>query len=399
MNKVNVLEKRNINNNVRNQLTEKRDIKLSKLKIPKNSPIQKSEQETKEKELQEAIKNNAWEKAVELIDKIPNVNHLFFINIGRHFESIKEYEKAQDYYIKGMQPMLAFNMYIKLSEETFQKFGDGNTPNNRKEDINTVINKYKPFFEDIENKIKQLPENKRRLNEEEKKNIINKMNNFKISLFNLVNIIKSEKEEKQLAKEKNETIKKVFDEQITNKGNNNNELKDEDIFIFIENSNSIEEIENILNLSKNLCHLLYLIQTKFEHISKIYLGRNTSLNIDKIKGIETNSLQKVKEIHESILKKEKEKKNYFIKFENIIKKHIEYFNDQDIFNLLLLKEMIMNHKKNGNELKGLNEMVNQTIKKTLLNLASWKRINSRQIVDLILNVDNHFLLIHIYLLK
>ena len=47
----------------------------------------------------------------------------------------------------------------------------------------------------------------------------------------------------------------------------------------------------------------------------------------------------------------------------------------------------MNHKKNGNELKGLNEMVNQTIKKTLLNLASWKRINSRQIVDLILNVD------------
>ena len=74
------------------------------------------------------------------------------------------------------------------------------------------------------------------------------------------------------------------------------------------------------------------------------------------------------------MKKEKEKKNYFIKFENIIKKHIEYFKDQDIFNLLLLKEMIMNHKKNGNELKGLNEMVNQTIKKTLLNLASWKRI-------------------------
>ena len=115
--------------------------------------------------MQEAIKNNAWEKAVELIDKIPNVNHLFFINMGRHFESIKEYEKAQDYYIKGMQPMLAFNMYIKLSEETFQKFGDGNTPNNRKEYINTVINKYKPFFEDIENKMKQLSENKRQFND------------------------------------------------------------------------------------------------------------------------------------------------------------------------------------------------------------------------------------------
>jgi hypothetical protein len=61
-----------------------------------------------------------------------------------------------------------------------------------------MINKYKPFFEDIENKIKLLPENKRQFNEEEKENIINKMNNFKISLFNLVNIITSKKEENKL---------------------------------------------------------------------------------------------------------------------------------------------------------------------------------------------------------
>ena len=81
-----------------------------------------------------------------MIDKIPNANHLFFIDIGRHFENIKEYEKVQDYYIKGMKPMLAFNMYIKLSEETLKKFGEGNTHKNRNEDINTVINKYKPFF-------------------------------------------------------------------------------------------------------------------------------------------------------------------------------------------------------------------------------------------------------------
>ena len=374
LDKVNELEKRNINHNVQNQLTEERNIKLSNLKIPENSPIQKSEPETKEKELQEAIKANEWKKAVELIDKIPNVNHLFFIDIGRYFESIKEYEKAQDYYIKGMQPMLAFNMYIKLSQETLQKFEEG-SPQNSNEEINTVINKYKPFFEDIENKIKQLPENKKQFNDEEKENIINKLTNFKISLFNLVNIITSKKEENKLEKEKNEVIKKVFDEQITNKGNNNNELKEEDIFIFIDSSNSIEEIEKVLNLSKDLCHLLYLILMKFEHISKIYFDKRTYLFIDKIKVIETNSLQKVKEIHESLLQKEKGKKIFCIKFENTIKKYIEYFKDQDIPNLLLLKEMIINHKKYGNELKGFNEMINHTIKKTLFNLDSWKRIN------------------------
>lgn len=48
--------------------------------------------------------------------------------------------------------------------------------------------------------------------------------------------------------------------------------------------------------------------------------------------------------------------------------------------------MISNRKKYGNELKGLFININETIKKTIYILLKEKRLSSREIIDLILDI-------------
>ena len=65
-----------------------------------------------EKAVEAAIQARKWEKAIELVNKYPNVNPSFYIDIGRHFEYQRKLDKAEEYYIKAGEPMQAFNMYV-----------------------------------------------------------------------------------------------------------------------------------------------------------------------------------------------------------------------------------------------------------------------------------------------
>lgn len=123
--------------------------------------------ESPEKLIEDAIKKNEWEKAVELVNKYPNVNPSFFIEIGNHFKNESKLDKAEEFFIKGGKPTMACNMYININK--FMK----------KEKLNQIIEqrleKYKQFFEEMENKINSFSQNKKQFTEEEQNEIKQKL--------------------------------------------------------------------------------------------------------------------------------------------------------------------------------------------------------------------------------
>ena len=166
---------------------------------------------------------------------------------------------------------------------------------------------------------------------------------------------------------------------------NKNELNEEIIYNLIDYGESVDKLEKILRLCNNFYQLLkFIIVSKFDFILNIYKKEKKYLNIDEnFTEIEYDSLEKVKVIHELILKEEKENNYYLINFEKIIEKHIEYFKDKDIDNLMLLKEMIDNQNKYDQESKNLTKKIYNTIKNVINILIDNKNLNSREIIDLI----------------
>ena len=147
----------------------------------KNENLEKEPEKTftndcsKEDEIEKAIKENNIKKAIELMNTYQVINISVYINIGRHFEEQKDYKKAEEYYLKGCKPLMIYNMYIKLI------FGEEDI-----KDYNTKLelNKFKNFFEQIENNAKQTPYKIEKFSENDKKIINEKINNFKNLLFN-----------------------------------------------------------------------------------------------------------------------------------------------------------------------------------------------------------------------
>ena len=62
------------------------------------------------------IKKNQWEKAIYLVNNNININPSFYSIIGKKFEKQGQLDKAEEYYIRGGELMLAFNMYISCSK-------------------------------------------------------------------------------------------------------------------------------------------------------------------------------------------------------------------------------------------------------------------------------------------
>ena len=85
---------------------------LSEQKNYESAIIHFMEAGAQEKAVEAAIQARKWEKAIELVNKYPNVNPSFYIDIGRHFEYQRKLDKAEEYYIKAGEPMQAFNMYV-----------------------------------------------------------------------------------------------------------------------------------------------------------------------------------------------------------------------------------------------------------------------------------------------
>ena len=250
----------------------------------------------------------------------------------------------------------------------------------------------KKFFEQIESKIKQTPNKKEILNEEDKKNINIKINDMKIFLFNKNNDnFEKKKREKNTLINYLETPCTPNNPHNYNNKDNKDEISDETILIMIDNIETIDEMENVFKFCKNLYQLLNIILLKFENIVKIYKKNKKTINIDELFGIEINSFEKIKQIHELLLRKEKEKKYYLINFEKMIYKYINFFQNRNINNLLLLKEMINNHKNYGNELKGLLMNIKGAIKKSILFFIRGKQLNSIQIIDIILNLGIEYI--------
>ena len=318
---------------------------------------------------------NNGEKAIELVNKYQLINPSYLIQIGNYFRKELNFEKAEEYFIKGGEPLQAFNMYINdLILKNKERYNN----------IIGQIDKFKQFFEEIE-KNNKLPSGERKQFNEEEKNIINqKFADLKTFLF-------SEESQNEIYEKPNDT--KNIDENINNiyskimDGNiNKNELNEETIYKLLAYGKTIDEIEKILKLCKNLLHLLNIIYNKFDYLLNIYKEKYKKINIDEIIEIETDSLVEIKKIHELLLQKEKESNYEFIEFEMIIIKHINFFQNADLKNLLILKEMIDNHKKYLKNQNALSMNIDNTIKNTVFYLINQNSLNSRQIIDLILKL-------------
>jgi intraflagellar transport protein 172 len=72
----------------------------------------------KEKAIEASIQARKWEKAIELCNTVSfDISRTFFVDIGNHFASQKQFDIAEKYFIKAKEPVHAFNMYV-----TFNKF-------------------------------------------------------------------------------------------------------------------------------------------------------------------------------------------------------------------------------------------------------------------------------------
>ena len=321
------------------------------------------------------IQANKWEKVIELVNRIPNVDKSIYIQIGKHFENESKFDLAEEYYMKAGELVHILNLYINNFKE------------NKKENSNQImeqIDKYKQFFEEMEKKKNLSTEKRDIFNEEEIKIITEKFNELKSILLNDKNNNQSIKKQNDNTKDEKEQNNENIFRKIMEGNIDKNELNDETIFTLVDFGKSVEEIEKILKLCKNLEQLLQFIYSKFSFILNIYKKKKKYLYIDEIIDIETNSLEKIRDFHELILQEEKENNYYFIDFEIIIEKQINYFKYRDIPNLLLLKEMIYNQKKYEQELLKLSMNIKDIIKKSVIYLINGKNLKPREIIDLIL---------------
>ena len=371
-----IAKKNNIN--ITNELEEEWGEFLLEKKEYENAISHFLEAGAKEKAVKVFIHLKQWEKVIELVNNLENVNPLILKTIGNHFEKDFQYDKAEEYFIKAGELMKAFNMYI--NSEKFVKKEKSN-------EVLEKINEIKRFFEEFENNKMSKSGKNKQFTEEEKKIIIQKFYELKQIIFDDKNVDNNAKKESKIEGNPDKNTEIVYKNVI--EGNiNQNELNEETILKLIEYGKSVSDMDIILKLCKDLYQLLDFILKKFEHLLHIYKSEKKYIHLDKLIDIETNSLKKIMKIHTLLLQKEKENNYYLIKFVEIFKKHINFFKNRDIQNLLILKEMIYNHKKYGKELKELSIVIVNIIKNTFFYLIDEKAINSIEIIDYVLNLGN-----------
>ena len=143
--------------------------------------------------------------------------------------------------------------------------------------------------------------------------------------------------------------------------------------------NQIDEINILLKLFSHLNEILNFIIENFEHLKNI--GKNIILHEIN----EDENLVLIKDLHKIILELEKKNNAFFIDFSQIIDKYLHYYNKNNLNNLIILKEMIMNQKLYGKELKGKEAEINKNIHETGIAIAD--KLSPYEIIDFIINTD------------
>ena len=243
--------------------------------------------------------------------------------------------------------------------------------------------KYKKFFEKIDDENKLFFDN---INPGmEKENIILYFDALKETSYRKYdkdNYLKLAKEKKFL-----EIIKR----QITNREiNKQDKINEEIILEILAITKTSNEVESTLKLCDNLFIILKYILFNFDHIANIYFEKHLFIK-DMIDKVENNSLEKVKEMHMLLLIKEQEQGNYFINFIGLFNKYISFFVNNNLDNLVFIKEMINNQKQYGQELEGMENNINNAIHQTGIYLTKNEKLNSKEIISFILDIDEiHF---------
>ena len=190
----------------------------------------------------------------------------------------------------------------------------------------------------------------------------------------------------KLAEDKNflEIIKKQVTSEFITKTDN---IPLNIICDMLKLSKSKKEIELILKLCPNTYQVLNVIAMNYDFIEDIYNNSKKTLNIiEIIDFIEDDSFEKVKELHNLILELEKKKPCFFIDFSKIIKKYINRFENNNLTNLIFLREMIYNHQIAGDFINEIDD-IKYIVRQTACNLASLGKLPTIEIIYFIIQSD------------
>ena len=151
-------------------------------------------------------------------------------------------------------------------------------------------------------------------------------------------------------------------------------------------ADNVKEIIIILNLCSNLPKALNLIIINFEHLQNICLKSKDKIELTELNDkIVEDQLEQIKEFHNMILEMEKNNSTYFVNFGELIRKYINQFRLSNLDNLIILREMIMNQKKFGDELKGMEFQINNEIHQTGIKIS--RNLKSYEIINFIADID------------
>ena len=251
-------------------------------------------------------------------------------------------------------------------------------------EINPKI--YEKFFDEFKDQ-KNLLENL--INE----NTPNGESNYQKNKENIILYFQTLKEtfyrkfdpKKYLELSNNEEFLKVIKAQVLLSNINKSDLINEKIiFDLFGIAKTSKEVKMILGLCPTLFQSLNFILHKFENMKNIFNNDNALLNLSF--EIKTDNFEKIVELHKLLLEQENKHKIYFINFKGMIKKYFQFFKDNDLLNLIYLREMIKNQKQYGEQLFEF-ENINEDIRRTAISLAKGKKLNTKQIIKFIINKD------------
>lgn len=113
--------------------------------------------------------------------------------------------------------------------------------------------------------------------------------------------------------------------------------------------NKQDEIKHLLQLFNSFPEILNCIIDNFDNL-KTVIKKINLINIYKVN--ERDDLNMIKDCHKKILELEKKNNIYFIDFKEIIEKYMDNCSVSNLKKLAIIREMIINQKKYGEELKG-----------------------------------------------
>ena len=183
----------------------------------------------------------------------------------------------------------------------------------------------------------------------------------------------------------NEEFLEVIKRQVMHSNINKNDLINEKIILnLLGIAKTSKEVKMILGLCSTLFQSLKLILHKFENIKDIFIYEDILLNLSF--EIKTDNFENIFELHKLLLNQENKHKAYFINFKSMIKRFFQFFKENDLYNLIYLREMINNQKRYGQQISEF-ENINEDIRRTAIIFAKEKKLNSKQIIMFITNQD------------